>query len=374
RKMNISSEEVILSEDMGIEEVDKRILMKIVSYSKDSMDLNELVEVMMIHNNIQIRTRLLTAYLRLANLLSTKKTRTLNNYYAITLSFDVDLNEKFKWIKEQIIQGFFINPENYTITLYFIKPSEKQLKEIKLSFDWNKYYELVDLVKKNIEKVLLSVLPIMAQERITYYVNINIIFQEIYFEKEDLQNFFILINDYPITLSPNAFKLLNLLQKDKNAINSYDDKTIFDPNKAKTWNNKGLSLLMLGKYEEAISCFNMAIGISPEDPELLINEGKALLMLKKYEDAIKRFEKAIKLNPKLPDAYENRGLAYLEMHQYNLALNDFKMLNKLLIKSEQFEKLKKVYTYEELAQNALDLMDELKPIDNKFINWLKYGD
>ena len=54
-------------------------------------------------------------------------------------------------------------------------------------------------------------------------------------------------------------------EEEKAAAMKLFDKAIeLDPTYAEAWNNKGVSLFHLGKYEEALEAFDKAIGINPE--------------------------------------------------------------------------------------------------------------
>jgi tetratricopeptide (TPR) repeat protein len=80
------------------------------------------------------------------------------------------------------------------------------------------------------------------------------------------------------------------------------------------WNNKGLALDDLNKYDEAIKAFDKAIEINPQYSLAWYNKGRALYKLNKYDEAIKAYDKAIEINPQNSDAWSNKGavLVYLE--------------------------------------------------------------
>ncbi|MRN41556.1 MAG: tetratricopeptide repeat protein [Nitrosopumilales archaeon] len=52
------------------------------------------------------------------------------------------------------------------------------------------------------------------------------------------------------------------------------------------WNNKGVGLANLQRYEEAIACYDKAREIHPNYVDGCRNKGLALESLKKYEEAI----------------------------------------------------------------------------------------
>ena len=48
----------------------------------------------------------------------------------------------------------------------------------------------------------------------------------------------------------------------KDALNAYDQATIITVKNAEVWNNKGLAFAALGRYQDALQCFNKALGLN----------------------------------------------------------------------------------------------------------------
>lgn len=67
---------------------------------------------------------------------------------------------------------------------------------------------------------------------------------------------------------------------------------------------KGVALFRNGQFEEAASAFS-----GMDSPEGCLNHGNSLVMLGKYEDAIERYERALALKPDWPPAITNLALA-----------------------------------------------------------------
>ena len=61
------------------------------------------------------------------------------------------------------------------------------------------------------------------------------------------------------------------------------------------WNNKGLALNSLGKYDEAIKCYDKAIEIDPDDADTWNNKGLALNSLGNDDEAKKCYDRSKKL-------------------------------------------------------------------------------
>ena len=56
------------------------------------------------------------------------------------------------------------------------------------------------------------------------------------------------------------------------------------------------------RLHEAIECHDKTIQINSRNAEAWTNKGVDLVSLKKYDDALKCFEKALKIDPYLPQA------------------------------------------------------------------------
>ena len=71
--------------------------------------------------------------------------------------------------------------------------------------------------------------------------------------------------------------------------------------------NKGISLVELEKYEDAVTCYDKAATIDANDSLIWYNRGVALTQLEKYDDAISSYEKAIEVSPGYADAWYNKA-------------------------------------------------------------------
>jgi tetratricopeptide (TPR) repeat protein len=66
-----------------------------------------------------------------------------------------------------------------------------------------------------------------------------------------------------------------------------------NPDNANAYNNKGSSLMNLGKKEEAIECYSKSIEINPNYLTAYNNKGKALIILRKFKMAYFCIKKSI---------------------------------------------------------------------------------
>ena len=53
--------------------------------------------------------------------------------------------------------------------------------------------------------------------------------------------------------------------KFEEALSYFEQALLQDQNNAELWNQKGVALRSLGRYDEAIECFNKSLDIDPRD-------------------------------------------------------------------------------------------------------------
>jgi|GEM_PF-1756654 tetratricopeptide (TPR) repeat protein len=63
------------------------------------------------------------------------------------------------------------------------------------------------------------------------------------------------------------------------------------------WDNMGVSLAYLGRYEESLNAHRMALDLNPDYANAWNNLGATLFDLERYGEAIEAFEQALDLNP-----------------------------------------------------------------------------
>jgi tetratricopeptide (TPR) repeat protein len=97
------------------------------------------------------------------------------------------------------------------------------------------------------------------------------------------------------------------LDKSDLAIMSYDKCTALDPTNVDGWNQKGLVLMSLGRYQDALLAYDKATGITVKNAEVWNNKGLAYVALGKYGDALQSFNKALGLQPDFAEALKNKN-------------------------------------------------------------------
>lgn len=144
---------------------------------------------------------------------------------------------------------------------------------------------------------------------------------------------------------PGNYKLLgNIFLKQNRfheALNCFeialqDERGRKDP---ELWNNHGLALAGLKKYDQAIASYDQALQISPGaifvdrvEPRVKaddyyiwwFNRGTALVDLKRYEEAIASLDQSIKIKPSFSFVWFFRGLALFRLERYEEAQSAYR--------------------------------------------------
>ncbi len=89
------------------------------------------------------------------------------------------------------------------------------------------------------------------------------------------------------------------------------------------WYGKGATLILLGRYEEALRAIDMALDINPRNEVAWVNKGNALTKMGRLVDALRCFNAAIKVHPKYEVAWNNKGNALARLGKYEEALQSY---------------------------------------------------
>lgn len=89
-------------------------------------------------------------------------------------------------------------------------------------------------------------------------------------------------------------------------------------------NSKGMSLSVLGRYEEALGYFERALELDPRFDIYGSNRGNALRRLGRHEEALACFDRALQLNLHAEGVWSNKGATLTELGRCEEALTCFK--------------------------------------------------
>ncbi|MEQ8473438.1 MAG: tetratricopeptide repeat protein [Marinoscillum sp.] len=131
---------------------------------------------------------------------------------------------------------------------------------------------------------------------------------------------------YSIQPDPNILRLgiaLNMKGEHyKTAITLFDGFAGKCELSAEDYCNYALAYSFSGDHQIALDLYEESLKMNPEAFFSLNNRGYTLNILNRYEDAIADFDKAIELNPNFAYAYNNRGLSKIKLGKIKAGLND----------------------------------------------------
>lgn len=116
---------------------------------------------------------------------------------------------------------------------------------------------------------------------------------------------------------------LEVQSKHDEAIQAYDKAIEIDSKYAPAWTGKGLSLNMLGKYDEAINCFDKSIDIAPDNVDAWRWKGTTLGNSGKYDEAIKAYDRAIEIDPRNASIWAGKAEAFDKQGKYDEAIKAY---------------------------------------------------
>ena len=93
------------------------------------------------------------------------------------------------------------------------------------------------------------------------------------------------------------------------------------PGREIPWYGKGATLILLGRYEEAVHAIDVALDINPRNEVAWLNKGNAMTKMGRLIDALRCFNAAIKVNPSFEVAWNNKGNALARLGKYEEALD-----------------------------------------------------
>jgi hypothetical protein len=129
-------------------------------------------------------------------------------------------------------------------------------------------------------------------------------------------------NRFPIAYNNRGLALKKLGRFDE-AIEDFEKTIALDPSMNKAYNNLGVLYLNAGLFEKSIGYLNKSIAIDPTYVESYNNRGAFYAYTGQYERALEDFNKAIQLKKDDAAAYYNRGSLYRRAGYKELAIPDF---------------------------------------------------
>lgn len=113
------------------------------------------------------------------------------------------------------------------------------------------------------------------------------------------------------------------LDRFEEALASYDQAIALKPDYAQAYSNKGIVLHANNRLDEALSSYERAIALKPDYADAYYNRGRLLNDMERSDDALASYDQAIALKPDYVDAYYNRGLVLFDLKRFDEALKCF---------------------------------------------------
>jgi tetratricopeptide (TPR) repeat protein len=107
------------------------------------------------------------------------------------------------------------------------------------------------------------------------------------------------------------------------SLHSFAKAIQLKPGYAEAFNNRGVTLHKIRRFEEALQDYAKAIALKPDYAAAFNNRGITLHELRRFDDALTSYEKASELQPDYAEAFNNRGLTLQELRRLDEALQSY---------------------------------------------------
>jgi tetratricopeptide (TPR) repeat protein len=117
--------------------------------------------------------------------------------------------------------------------------------------------------------------------------------------------------------------ILHWVKRFDEALASYDRALVVRPGDAKVLYNRGNTLKELKRFDEALASYDRALAVRPEYAEALNNRGNTLKELKRFDEALASYDRALAVRPEYAEALRNRGNTLEELKRFDEALASY---------------------------------------------------
>ena len=147
------------------------------------------------------------------------------------------------------------------------------------------------------------------------------------------------------------------------AILDYDSALMFKSDLADIWYAKADALYNYGKAKDSLECYSRVLSIFPDDYQCMNDYGLTLLELGRINDAEKQFKNAINTAPEWADGYYSLAMVYTRYREYSMA-------SELLRQSFDLDRSKKIKFYDDFSDiiRSHELNELLKVMSRRDID------
>ena len=121
----------------------------------------------------------------------------------------------------------------------------------------------------------------------------------------------------------NFGNVLKGLQRNADALVSYDKALTFNGDNSEVLNSRGVVLLELGRPAEALNSFERALAASPDQVQALFNRGVALAALNRLEESLAGFDRVLAVKAEYAEALFNRGNVLVALARHEHAVESY---------------------------------------------------
>jgi len=146
------------------------------------------------------------------------------------------------------------------------------------------------------------------------------------------------------------------------------------PDDHEAWNNRGIALGNLGRYEEAIASFDEALKIKPDDPETLHYRELALayLMKSELEKQINTYDQLLNSNPNDHEKWGTKAYFLYLLGRYEEAILSYnKSLEILPNNANSYFNKACIYSLQENIDLAIENLKQAINLDCKYLEEAK---
>ena len=90
---------------------------------------------------------------------------------------------------------------------------------------------------------------------------------------------------------------------------AYNRAVVLRPDYADAYNNRGVILHAMKRFDEALSDYGRALDLQPHYADAFLNRSATLYELRRFGEALENCDRALALRPESAEVYYNRGNA-----------------------------------------------------------------
>ncbi len=197
---------------VGILFSEKEAIALLVKCHRRRFPLSEVKNSITIDGHGIIHLRLLGAFLRLADALHIDETRSPEDQYAISLTYDIPVKSKIHWLRSKFVLGVTIDIANKEIRIYFKEPyTTSSMPRLTHKNIDNTLEKIYDVIIQDLQDELDTVVETLCSDEASYFFKITKHKQKIEFEPRFLKEVMVVLNYFSLMDNPSSSSLLAIV-------------------------------------------------------------------------------------------------------------------------------------------------------------------